>query len=82
MIKLEYWGSLAELCGKKNEELEASSVAQALAFIQAQYGRAALKEAKRMLITVDGTNILLLERYKTQLRDGQSIAFLPLSAGG
>lgn len=82
MINLVYWGSLMELTGKKGETASASSVAEVLSFIEKGYGKPVLKEAKRMLIAVDGTNIQLLERYKTPLADGQTVSFLPLSAGG
>ena len=82
MAELNYWGALAALMGKKSETQPADNVAEVLAFLEKQYGRAVLKEAKRMLITVDGTNIQLLQRFKTPLSDGAAVSFLPLSGGG
>lgn len=82
MAELNYWGALAALTGKKSEALHAGSIAEVLSFVEKQYGRAAFQEAKRMLITVDGTNIQLLERFKTPLSGGETVSFLPLSGGG
>lgn len=82
MIELKYWGGLEPLTGKRFEEISASTVGEVLDFIQGQYGKAALKEAKRMLIAVNGTNIQLLDRYKTTLSEGDKVTFMPLSAGG
>lgn len=82
MAELKYWGEMMALTGKKGEELHAASVAEVLSFVEKQYGKAALKEAKRMLITVDGTNIQLLSRFKTPLSGGETVSFLPLSGGG
>lgn len=82
MAELIYWGKLKDLTEKKGESVDIRDVSAALAHIEKQYGKAALKEAKRMLIAVDGTNIQLLERFKTTLRDGQTVSFLPLSGGG
>lgn len=82
MVTLKYWGGMLDLTKKNTEDIQAATVADALAFIENTYGKAGLKEAKRMLITVDGTNIQLLSRYKTPLANGATVAFLPLSAGG
>lgn len=82
MAELKYWGELMVITGKKGEEVRAGSVAEVLSFVEKQYGKAALKEAKRMMIAVDGTNIQLLERFKTPLSDGATVSFLPLSGGG
>lgn len=79
---LKYRGALASLTGKPGEEVGASGVGDVLEHIKNQYGARAYKEAKRMLIAVDGTSILLLDRYKTPLSAGQTVTFLPMSAGG
>ncbi|MDL2236179.1 MoaD/ThiS family protein [Christensenellaceae bacterium OttesenSCG-928-L17] len=82
MVTLKYWGSLMELTGKRSECVEAQTLAEVLAFLERTYGKECLKQAKRMLIAVDGTNIQLLSRYKTSLKGGQTVSFLPLSGGG
>ena len=82
MVQLRYRGGLASITGKKTEEINASSVAEVMSYIEDQYGKTAMKQAKRMLITVGGTNIQLLNRFKTSLSDGDIVSFLPLAAGG
>ena len=82
MVKLRYRGTMAELTGKKDEEVEIGDVAGVLSYLQSQYGKNVAKQAKRMLITVQGTNIQLLNRFKTALDDGDTVCFLPLAAGG
>ncbi len=81
-IQVKYWGELITLTGKKDDEVEASSVAELIKQLEKTYGKAAAKEGKRMLIAVNGTNIQLLERCKTRLNEGDRVAFLPLSGGG
>lgn len=82
MIYLKYWGGMKDLTGKAGEEITAGTMADVLHHIETAYGKPGLKEAKRMLITVDSTNIQLLARYKTPLADGATVMFLPLSGGG
>jgi len=82
MVELRYRGGLAELTGMKREEIETGDVAGVISYLQNQYGKKTAKQAKRMLITVQGTNIQLLNRFKTTLNDGDTVSFLPLAAGG
>ena len=82
MVQLRYRGGLAEMTGKKTEDIDASSIAGVMSYIESQYGKTAMKQAKRMLITVSGTSIQLLNRFKTPLSDGDTVSFLPLAAGG
>ena len=82
MIELKYWGGLMVIVGKKSETIDAGTEDDVLNYIKTQYGKAAQREAKRMLIVVNGTNIQLLNRYKTKLSASDQVAFLPLSAGG
>lgn len=82
MIHLKYWGGLIETIGKRQEEIQAQNIAEVIDHIRKNYGKEAAKEAKRMLIVVNGTNIQLLHRYKTKLSEGETVTFMPLSAGG
>jgi len=81
-IKLEYWGAMARISGKSGEAISAGSLRDVIRYIRSQYGREGMKQAKRMIIAVNDTNIHLLRRYKTALADGDTVAFFPLSAGG
>lgn len=82
MIKVEYRGELGEMCRRRLEELDVPNVAALLRHIKSAYGPAVYREAKKMLITVDGTSIALLKVYRTPLLDGQTVRFLPICGGG
>jgi MoaD family protein len=82
MVEIKYWGGMMELAGKKGEAVDARDLSGVMSHIQRAYGKAGLKEAKRMLIVVNGTNIQMLNRFKTPLNDGDTVAFLPLCTGG
>ena len=82
MITVEYRGALAELCGRRTEQGAFATAAEVLRHVKQAYGAPAWKEAKKMLVTVDGTSILLLQTWKTRLHDGQTISFLPICGGG
>ena len=82
MTTIEYRGALTELCGRREEQGSFAAVADVLRHVKTAYGAKAYKEAKKMLITVDGTSILLLDKLKTRLQDGQKVSFLPICGGG
>jgi molybdopterin synthase sulfur carrier subunit len=81
-ITVTYRGGLGELAGRKEEAIQAETVKDVLAHIKAAYGANAQKEAKAMLITVNGKSILKLDIYKTRLAPGDAVSFLPICAGG
>jgi molybdopterin synthase sulfur carrier subunit len=82
MILASYRGSLSWLTGVKEETIPAQTIRDVLDHIAAAYGTAALKAAKAMLITVNGKSCLKMRVFKTQLNDGDTVSFLPVSAGG
>jgi molybdopterin converting factor small subunit len=73
---------LANLTGAGQERVEAADVKEVLGHIRKKYGAAAEKAAKTMLIAVNGESILHLKMYKTGLREGDEISFLPICGGG
>lgn len=82
MALLRYRGPLAEATGTGEEQVPAATVKEALAHIRAAHGAAAYKEAKAMLIAVDGVSIQLLQKYSTPLHSGALVSFLPVCGGG
>lgn len=82
MITLNYRGELSALTGTPSEVIDAETIVEVLTFIRKTHGRAAYKEAKRMLITVNNTSILISSGFKTPLTDGDTVAFLPICGGG
>ena len=87
-IRVKYRARLAALAGVAEETLEsgpqgpAANVEDVLRFIRERHGREAEKEARTMLIALNGESILLLKRYKTALKEGDVVSFFPLCAGG
>ena len=81
-VIVKYRGHLAALTGVAEDNLEASNVEDVLKTISERHGREAEKEARTMIIALNGENILLLKRYKTALKEGDLLNFFPLCAGG
>ena len=82
MINIEYRGELYDICSIRNEQIDVKNVSEALKYIGKKYGSPAKKEAKKMLIVIDGTSINMKQHYKTELLDGQTLSFLPICGGG
>ena len=61
-VKLCYRAALEELTGRREEYIEARAVSKALSHIKRRYSRAAYREARRMLIAVNGESIQLRGR--------------------
>jgi len=81
-ILVKYRGHLAVLTGITEEFMEAADVQGILGLVRKRRGREAEKTARTMLIVVNGESILLLKRYKTVLKEGDTLSFLPICAGG
>jgi molybdopterin synthase sulfur carrier subunit len=81
-ICVKYRGHLAALTGIAEETVEAQDVEGALRAVRKRHGRKAEKAARAMLIAVNGESIQLLQRYKTQVNEGDAVSFFPLCAGG
>jgi len=81
-VRVKYRGHLAALTGIAEETIEAGDVEAVLRSIRERCGRDTEKAARTMLIAVNGESILLLKRYKTQLKEGDVLNFFPLCAGG
>jgi len=81
-ITVKYRGHLSALAGTPEDTFESADVESALRAIRLRRGREAEKNARAMLITLNGKSILLLKRYKTALKDGDVVSFFPICAGG
>lgn len=81
-VTVKYRGILKDLSGCAFETLDADTVKDVLKHIGAFWGKSAEKEARRMVIAVNGKSILLLKKEKTALEDGDVITFLPICGGG
>jgi MoaD family protein len=81
-VTVKYRSHLAELTKAAVESIEASTENDVLMHIKTQFGAEAEKEAKTMLIVVNGQSVLHLSHFKTALKDGDEVSFLPISGGG
>ena len=81
-VTVKYRGHLAALTNISEEIFESGNVNGILKLIRERHGRDAEKAARAMLIVVNGESILLLQGYKTVLKEADLINFFPLCAGG
>ena len=82
MVKAKYRSRLAALTGMAEEDFEAADVKGLLRSLGERHGPEAEREARTMLITLNGESILLLRQFKTALKEGDVLSFFPLCAGG
>ena len=80
-VKVHY-RALANQTGKTEETVAAATVKDVLAYIKKTYGPDVHKEARRMLIAVDGDSIQLHKGFDTKLSEGMEVRFLPICGGG
>ena len=81
-VTVKYRSHLAELTKAAAETFEAATVKDVLRHIRTQFGAKVEKEAKTMLIAVNGQSVLHLAHFKTALKDGDEVSFLPICGGG
>ena len=80
-VEVTYRGALPELLGRSSETVEARTVSD-MAHIKSLYSKEAYREAKRMLIVINGESIQLRQGYRTALSEGDRLSFLPICGGG
>ena len=81
-VTVKYRSHLAELTKTAVESFEAATVKDVLRHIKTQFGADTEKQAKTMLIVVNGQSVLHLAHFKTALKDGDEVSFLPICGGG
>ena len=81
-ITVRYRDPLKELTGRDEEQLDLPAIKDVLKHVKRAYGSDAHKLAKSMLIAIDGDSILLRQAFATQLKDGETVQFLPICGGG
>jgi len=81
-VLVKYRGNLEALTGIREETLEASDIKGLLISLRKSHGIEAEKTARTMLIALNGESIQFLKQYKTALREGDTVSFFPLCAGG
>ncbi|MCL2276823.1 MAG: MoaD/ThiS family protein [Treponema sp.] len=81
-VTIKYRADLLNKIKKENESISASTIKDALTHINKQYGKDAYKLAKKLLIVVNGQSIHMLRHFKTVLKEGDEVSFLPICGGG
>jgi MoaD family protein len=81
-VTVKYRAHLAEITKITSESIEARNIKDIFKNIRKRYGAAAEKLAKTMIIVVNGQSILLLKHFKTALKNGDEVGFLPICGGG
>ena len=81
-VHIKYRAQLAALTKTACESINAANMKDVLRHVKAQFGAEAEKQAKIMLIVVNGQSILQLKHFKTALKDGDEVTFLPICGGG
>ena len=81
-VTVKYRAQLSALTKIENESISVNNIKDLLYHVNKQFGAAAVKMAKTMLIVVNGQSILHLKHFKTALKDGDEVSFLPICGGG
>jgi len=81
-ITVKYRAHLAALTKTEKETIEAVNVKDVMRHIKTRFGAEAEKHARAMLVVVNGQSILQLRHFKTSLKDGDEVSFLPICCGG
>ncbi|OGP58217.1 MAG: hypothetical protein A2V67_05720 [Deltaproteobacteria bacterium RBG_13_61_14] len=82
MITVKLFADLREAAGVKDLELQAQTVAEALAQLRARFGEKLEAHLPRAAVLVNGENVRFLKGEKTRLKPGDTLSLLPPVAGG
>lgn len=82
MAKIKYYGELRMITGRYEEEIPVGNLELLIKEIEKLYGKAACKQAKRSLITIDGSKILSLKGVNTKINSESVVCFFPICGGG
>ncbi|GHT79348.1 hypothetical protein FACS1894104_3910 [Actinomycetota bacterium] len=75
-------GDIINAVGTKQVIMQANTVRDLMRQIKSQYGKETYKNAKRMLIAVNGLAAIKQKGYSTPLNDGDIVKLFPICGGG
>jgi len=92
-VKVKFFTSLREITGKKEDEIQSSSVItveELLAHLSKKYGREFIEYLydekgnvrKYIQILINGRGINVLQGFETKLKEGDTVAIFPPVGGG
>ena len=82
MAEVRFMGELSEIVGSRNISVDVSSIDEIFRYLRSRYEKRVMKLAKSMIITVNNTDIRLLNGNATSLSDDDIVNFYPPAAGG
>ncbi|HOO22459.1 MAG TPA: MoaD/ThiS family protein [Clostridia bacterium] len=82
MIKVEFFGLYRLSYKMKEWTTDASTVEEVIEKLAAEYPVYSVKELKNSVIMVNGTNFLKLRKFKTELKDGDTVFVMSPASGG
>lgn len=82
MVTVMYHGRIPDLCGATEDRIDAKTVSDVMRHVRRSYPAEVVREAKKMLIVVNGESILQRRVFRTKLEDGDVVGFLPICGGG
>jgi molybdopterin converting factor small subunit len=82
MIKVEFFGLYRLNYDMSYWEVEASCISDLLKKLAKEFPIYTYKELKNSVIMVNDVNFLKLKKYKTELKDGDSVFIMSPASGG
>ncbi len=82
MIKVRYFGNLAQRTELKEETYDVKNVNELLKEIKTKYGEEIFKIAKTSHIIINEENAAFKGGFKAKLIEGDTVKFLPICGGG
>ena len=82
MILVRFFGVLRLNIGKSRLELEADRIDRLLVKINKQFKQIGIEQLKNSNIFINNQNINKLNRFKSQLKNGDEVLFISAMGGG
>lgn len=82
MVKVRYFGNLAQKTQIKEELFDATNINALLKLIKSKYGSDIFKIAKTSHIVINNENAAANGGFKAKLQNDDTIKFLPICGGG
>ncbi len=82
MIKVRYFGNLAQKVETKEEDFEAKNINALLKNIKSKHGDEIFQIAKTSHIIINEENAAFKGGFKAKLNSGDTVKFLPICGGG
>ncbi len=83
MVRVKLFATLAQIAGRREVEVEATSTSQLLQRLYELFGEPFRKELEQgMIMLVNGHDVEHLRGMETPLQDGDTVSLFPPAGGG